>query len=149
MSDGVEIVCGADVEPIPPRPGRGVAVIALSREPVHVRGDELSEIWWRGRQWAVTAYGIECLDGTYVIERNRLLETPEYPWPRHVAEKTWVDVDEFTTAWMIALLLHGPGPKRRLGKAEIERIRKSFAALPPSGRRRTHCSPRPKGLTQS
>jgi hypothetical protein len=26
--------------------------------PVRVRGEQLSEIWWRGRQWAVTQYGI-------------------------------------------------------------------------------------------
>ena len=48
MSDGVEVVCGADVEPIPPRPRRGGAVIELSREPVAVRGEVLDEIWWRG-----------------------------------------------------------------------------------------------------
>jgi hypothetical protein len=130
--------------PLPPRRRRGAARIEISSEPVKVRGEELSEIWWRGAQWAVTAYGIECLDGTYVIESSRLLEDEEYPWPRHMAEKIWVDLDEFVTAWMIGLFLHGHG-----AKADIGRIRKSFAALPPSGRRRTHRSPRPKGLTQS
>jgi hypothetical protein len=44
---------------------RCVPRIELSSEPVKVRGEDLSEIWWRGQQWAVTAYGIECLDGAY------------------------------------------------------------------------------------
>jgi hypothetical protein len=135
---------GADEDPIPPRSRRDRSVIALSRDPVAVRGDALDEIWWRGRQWAVTAYGIECLDGTYVIEGSWLMgDMEEYPWLRHMAEKIWVDIDEFATAWMIALLLHGHG-----AKVDAGHIRKSFAQLPPFGRRSTHRIPRPKGLAQ-
>ncbi len=96
-----------DLDNIPRRPRRGVNRIEISSEPVKVRGEPLSEVWWRGKQWAVTAYGIECLDGTYVAEASRLAEQPGYPWPMHMAGKKWVDIDEFTTAWMVALLLHG------------------------------------------
>jgi len=90
MSGEIKVMTASELlsTPLPPRRRRGVACVEMSSEPVRVRGEELSEIWWRGRQWAVTAYGIECLDGTYVIERNRLLETPEYPWPCHMAEKS-------------------------------------------------------------
>jgi hypothetical protein len=28
--------------------------------------------WWRGDMWAVTAFGIEALNGKYVIEKDRL-----------------------------------------------------------------------------
>jgi hypothetical protein len=46
--------------------------IEHSSEPVKLCGEELHEIWWRGRPWAVTAYGVEALDGCYCIERGRL-----------------------------------------------------------------------------
>jgi hypothetical protein len=82
-------------ENIPPRRRRGVEgkpTIELSSEPVATRGERLHDIWWRGHQWAVTAYGIECLDGTYHFEHKRLLEQlPEHSWPEHMAGKDWVD----------------------------------------------------------
>lgn len=66
------------------------------------------EIWWSGRQWAVTAYGIERLDGTYPIEKTRLFENlPRYSWPEHMGGKTWADNDDFATAWLVAIALHG------------------------------------------
>lgn len=105
--------------------------IALSEEIVEMRGEPLHAIWWRGKQWAVTAYGIERLDGTYPIEADRILEKPAYPWPVHMAEKIWVDADEFTTAWIVAIVLHGHGDK-----ADAKRIRKGFAQLSPRKDRR-------------
>jgi hypothetical protein len=49
-------------------------------------------VWWHGRQWAVTEYGIERLDGTYVIDAKRLTENIEtYGWPGHMRGKDWVD----------------------------------------------------------
>ena len=100
----------------------------MDRSPVHVRGEPLDEVWWRGRQWAVTARGVERLDGTYHFEANRLDEGPkDYPWPMHMAEKTWVDIDEFTTAWMVALLLHG-----KAAAVDAGELREMFGMLPPS-----------------
>jgi hypothetical protein len=85
-------------------------VIALSTEPVMLRGEALDEIWWRGQQWAVTAYGIESLDGTYRCDAARLLDNINvHAWPVHMAEKEWVNIAEFTTAWMVALVMHGLG----------------------------------------
>ena len=92
-----------------------------------VYGEALHEVWWRGRQWAVTAYGIERLDGTYTTEASRLSEKPDYPWPMHMATKTWVDIDEFTTAWMVALLLHG-----KAGEVNPVAIREMFGRLRPT-----------------
>ncbi|GAB4067985.1 hypothetical protein KHC28_11295 [Ancylobacter sonchi] len=83
-------------------------MIALDKSEVNVRGDQLGDIWWRGKQWAVTSDGIEALDGTYVAEKHRLLEEiEEWPWPRQLSEKTWCDSDEFATAFMVGLVLHG------------------------------------------
>lgn len=83
-------------------------MIAIDRTAVPVLGEPLGTIWWRGRQWAVTSTGIEALDGTCVTEKHRLLDTIEHwPWPRQLSRETWCDSDEFATAFMVALVLHG------------------------------------------
>lgn len=41
---------------------------------IRVRGEALHPVLWRGKQWAVTEYGVEALDGTYAIEKARLGE---------------------------------------------------------------------------
>jgi hypothetical protein len=100
----------ADDDPIKRKPRRGDAPVALDTTPVPVRGEEaLHPIWWRARQWAVTAYGIEALDGSYAIEADRLAEDldTDGSWLAHMGEKTWVDPEEFATAWLVALALHG------------------------------------------
>ena len=84
--------------------------IAADKKPVKSRGERLSPIWWQGKQWAVTERGIECRDGTYFIAADRLPGTNP-SWPIHMAGKTWVDLDDFCTAFLIALLLHGHGGK--------------------------------------
>ena len=87
--------------------------ISLDDRPVKVRGDDLGTEWWRGAQWSVTEHGIERRDGTYFIAKDRLLEDlPGFSWPEHMAGKIWVDIDEFTTAWLVALVLHGYRPAR-------------------------------------
>lgn len=74
---------------------------------VRVRGEALHPVLWHGRQWAVTEYGMECRDGTYVIEASRLREQePEYSWQRHMAEKNWVDQADFARAFAVACLVH-------------------------------------------
>ena len=83
-------------------------MIIADHTPVTCRGEQLHEIWWQGRQWAVTAYGIEARDGTYAIAARRLAEkrgtVPD--WPLHMAEKNWVDTNDFNTAFLVALALH-------------------------------------------
>ena len=110
-------------------PERRVSSIAIADNEVPLHGEGLSEIWWRGKQWAATQYGIECLDGTYTIEKASLLKgNPDIQamLPNHMSEKEWVDIDEFTTAWMIGLLLHGHG-----GKIAPDLLLKIFRRLPP------------------
>ncbi len=88
-------------------------VIETNTDAVHIRGEALSEIWWQGRQWAVTEYGIERRDGTYFLEGGRLAEirpeTQLADFPLHMCEKEWVDFPDFYTAWLVALVLHGHG----------------------------------------
>jgi hypothetical protein len=69
-----------------------------------VRGEQLSEpIHYSGRQWAVTSYGVEARDGTYVIESSRLWEEDaEYGWIMHMAKKEWVDLEDFIVVLSLA-----------------------------------------------
>lgn len=103
-------------------------MISLDSSEVFVQGDEPSEILWRGKQWAVTVEGIEALDGTYYIGRERLLENEvDWPWVRQLGEKNWCDIDEFATAYLVAIVLHGysqvrvPDFLRHANKAKNER----------------------------
>lgn len=65
---------------------------------VALRGERLAKLLWQGRQWAVTAYGLECRDGTYAIRKTRLWEGDTHTWEIHMAEKNWVDIEDFSTA---------------------------------------------------
>jgi hypothetical protein len=83
-------------------------MIAYDKNQVANRGEALSEIWWQGRQWAVTDYGLECRDGTYAIEKGRLLEFgATFSWIQQVGKKTWCDVDDLATAYLVAVAMHG------------------------------------------
>jgi len=67
------------------------------------RGEPLSKVIWRGRQWAATKYGVECRDGCYAIERKRLWEEDDtHSWIMHMAEKEWIDLEDFAEALRVA-----------------------------------------------
>jgi hypothetical protein len=72
-------------------------------------------VLWRGRQWCVTDYGLETrgrpylyslsvaqLGGIRQTKRGEVLDVAV-----HLMEKTWLDVDDFLTALLVALSLHG------------------------------------------
>ena len=81
--------------------------------PVKNRGDRLSRVYWKGRQWAATKYGVECRDGCYAINRSRLWEDDaEHGWIMHMAEKEWVDLEDFAEALRVARI----GEMIRTGK---------------------------------
>lgn len=71
---------------------------------VEIRGEPLSEpIYWTGSQWAVTAYGIECRDGTYSIEKERIWEEEGvWGWEKHMQGKHWVNMADFRAALRFA-----------------------------------------------
>lgn len=81
--------------------------IVMEAAPVRCRGEALDKVWWQGRQWAVTEFGIEARDGTYTIKADRLAENFGHAWPAHVCEKMWVDQEDFCTAWLVAIAMHG------------------------------------------
>jgi hypothetical protein len=61
-----------------------------------------------GKQWAVTGYGIEELRSYaghrpyYHIAKRDLSGM----WPRHMAEKNWVDSADFNRAFTVAIQVH-------------------------------------------
>jgi hypothetical protein len=79
---------------------------------VHLRGKALQDVWWQGRQWAVTSRGIECRDGAYYIEAKRLCEAHNevapWSWIAALGDKPeWVDISDFATAFHVAVAMHG------------------------------------------
>lgn len=75
--------------------------------PVEVQGEAPEKILWRGRQWAVTEFGLEALDGSYAIAASRLhVDHGDSTWIIQVGRKTWVDKADFATAFMVAIVLH-------------------------------------------
>jgi hypothetical protein len=67
---------------------------------VKCRGDRLSEpIYWTGKQWAVTAFGLERRDGTYAIAKDRLWEGEgRHGWYAQMGGKVWCDHADFAQA---------------------------------------------------
>lgn len=110
--------------PPPPRPRRGDKPIVMGDQPVKCRGEALDQVWWQGRQWAVTSFGIEARDGTYHIAANRLAEAIDvWGWPAQVSHKNWVDPDDFITAWLVAIVMHGATATPGQVRAAIERAK--------------------------
>jgi len=114
--------------------GRGQAEPVIYANNAVASGSEaLHPIFWQGREWAVTAYGIERRDGNYPIEASRLCEghdgaamaadgTPvPYTWIGHIGEKGW-DLADFATAFFVACAIHGV----RLSPAEVEMLRDQY-----------------------
>ena len=93
-------------------------MIKYSEKHAQTYDDDLHEVWWQGRQWAVTAYGIEARDGSYPIEAKRIGEKrgkSMSDWVPHMAEKDWVDLPDFVTSLMVASILHSkPLPARMI-----------------------------------
>jgi hypothetical protein len=75
-----------------------------SKDEVRVTGEALAQpVFWTGRQWAVTKFGIEARDGKYPIAGSRAWEDSNgHGWLEHMAEKDWVDIHDFTEALRLA-----------------------------------------------
>jgi hypothetical protein len=124
MTDLPPIISAADFMNIPPRPRRGDRPIVMDDRLVKCRAEALDPVWWQGRQWAVTAFGIEARDGTYTIAANRLAENiDDWGWPAQVTQKDWVDADDFITAWLVALGMHGAPVTAEQVRAAIKRAK--------------------------
>ena len=66
------------------KPPKGFFLCPQSRNEVKVRGEALDPILWQGEQWAVTTYGLECRDGTYVVQAG------SHFWDKATAQDVFV-----------------------------------------------------------
>lgn len=80
----------------------------MSDEPTEPR-----KVYWRGSQWCVTDYGLETIEpDAYYVEAARLGELtqgddePIAERVRHIARKTWVDVEDLIAAFAVATHIH-------------------------------------------
>jgi len=110
--------------------------IVYDASEVKCRAESLDEIWWQGRQWAVTTFGLEKRDGTYAIEANRLtkgLEDDDSTWVQHMGGKSWIDLEDFTTALFIAIAMHGHAltqPQTDILRDHFQQKQESIAIRP-------------------
>ena len=87
-------------------------------------------VYWQGRQWAVTGFGIETVDEPYHYfwEKERLGSLQNdglcFQFPMHILEKTWLDVQDMLAAWDQVMIYHAkhftvipPGWKDELDRA--------------------------------
>jgi hypothetical protein len=60
----------------------------------------------------VTGYGVECLTTYYAIDKSRLWEGEGYyGWERHMGQKRWVDIGDFSEAIAAAREYHAGARK--------------------------------------
>jgi hypothetical protein len=108
--------------PLPDRPSGLYAATNV----VRVTGEKLAPVLWQNEQWAVTKFGLECRDGTYYIEKTRLLEGlgTEHGWHHHMAEKGWCHMEQFYPAFLMAIGLHFPAAKKANKRASLKANRR-------------------------
>ena len=77
---------------------------------------------FQNAQWAVTTYGLECRTTGYDIAARQLSHPSELrSWPRHMAEKNWVDIRLFIEALREAIRVHQRVLKYPTDDAAFER----------------------------
>ena len=91
-------------------------------------------IYWIGRQWAVTGFGVQAVDqrlkGAFDIEIARLWEDD---LPRRMRALAWLNVDDFNKALEVARARHPEPPRKTLPLVEsvLELIQPTPAASEP------------------
>jgi hypothetical protein len=80
------------------------------------------DIYWLGRQWAVTGYGMQAIDpkrnGEFDIEVSRLWEDGAL---EHVRKLKWIEIEDFDKALFIARARF-PEPPRKPAAPVEERV---------------------------
>jgi hypothetical protein len=107
------------------RPKRGRVRITHSTNHVEVTGRALDAIWWQGRMFAVTSFGLESRDGRLSIPASRLadgISDDSCPRLLRVCLEPWVDSEDLITAWLVAIALHCPEVGRKRLHATLKRL---------------------------
>jgi hypothetical protein len=92
------------------------------------------DIYWIGRQWAVTGFGVQAVDqrlkGAFDIETARLWEDD---LPRRMRSLAWLNADDFNKALEIARARH-PEPPRKTPTL-VESVLELIAPMPVANER--------------
>lgn len=79
----------------------------------------------KGAHWRVTKYGLETIIPNtfteYAIPADRLLpnDNPEYDWQLHLAQKSWVDFEQFLKTYDDALEIHRGRYRETIDRSQI------------------------------
>jgi hypothetical protein len=69
-------------------------------------------IYWHGRQWAVTAYGVEALNGCYRIAWRDLRDEPARKrLLDQMRDHYWVHLDDFKEALAVSVIARRPAAR--------------------------------------
>lgn len=69
------------------------------------------DVYWQGKQWVASRFGVEKRDGSYYIEADLLYKDNrayELGWMNHMRQKQWCDLDDFATALLMSLAFSDP-----------------------------------------
>jgi len=97
-----------------------VAELAAARsdhvaEAVCRRHDLTDPVHWQGRQWAVTGYGIEALDGLYHVPFSEIPDAGRPDWLESLWHRYGTDRDDLAAALQVARSIRSaatPEPSR-------------------------------------
>ncbi len=74
------------------------------------------KVFWAGRQWCVTDYGLETIrENLYYVEAGLLRRLTDYDEAeerpvaetlRHISRKTWVDIEDLFAGFSVAVAIH-------------------------------------------
>lgn len=81
--------------------------------------DLTQPVHWQGRQWAVTGYGIEALDGMYHVPYAEILEAAngQPRWLQDLCRRYGTDRDDLAAALRVARAVRSGGVGARPGPA--------------------------------
>lgn len=89
------------------------------------------DIFWIGRQWAVTGFGVQAVDqrlkGAFDIEIARLWDED---LPRRMRALAWLNADDFNKALEIARQRHPEPPRKSLPL--VESVLELIPPMPPA-----------------
>jgi hypothetical protein len=69
-----------------------------------MRHESIARVHWQGRQWAVTDYGIEALDGMYHVPYSEIRDADAgpMPWLDDLRSRYGTDCDDLAAALQVA-----------------------------------------------
>lgn len=111
------------------------------------------DIFWVGRQWAVTGFGVQAIDqrlkGAFDIEASRLWEED---LPQRMRALAWINVEDFNKALDVARARLPEPPRKKslpLVESVLELLQSPAPERPKLARQATEAGPKQTGETRA